>query len=93
MLNKFNADDIPRIEGNQLKVLIGNFDEVVRSIYSKDDDRDKAQTYQMLAGLYQTAERATNDDMLHLAYGLWKPSVIRSIRSDGDETAGIFGRT
>jgi aminopeptidase C len=63
MLVKFKASEIPRIEGNQLNTLISHFAEVVHSIYSKDDDKDRETTHAMLSELYQTSQSALYFDM------------------------------
>ena len=78
MVESFKRKEIPRIEGNQLSALIANFDEIVHSIYSPNEDGDRKRTFEALAELYRTAEAATDEDIQHLAIGYF-----------GDNTSSI----
>jgi hypothetical protein len=69
ILSSFRNNEIPRIAGNNLNELLGNFSRVVHSIYIDRDGSDKDEIHRMLSELYQTAERCRNYDMLMIGKG------------------------
>jgi len=82
MIESFRQKKIPRIQGNKLNELIGNFDEVVHSIYSPDEDEDREKSFEALAELYRTAEEATNEDIQHLAIGYFGDDTMHGSSAD-----------
>src|ERR1022692_3873768 len=52
MVASFKMKEIPRVEGNTLAILIQQFDRVVHSIYSPNEDADKMEVHAMLSELY-----------------------------------------
>lgn len=82
MVVSFKKQEIPRIDGNSLKVLIAEFTGIVHSIYSPDEDNDREKSYKLLAELYRTAEAATDEDIQHLAIGYFGDNTIHGSSAD-----------
>ena len=54
MVQSFKKGEAPTLDGNKLNVMIGNFDEIIRSIYSPNDDKEREKSFELLAELYSS---------------------------------------
>jgi hypothetical protein len=95
MLEKFRESKIPRIEGNQLDVLLRDFDRVLTPVYDRSKDDDREAVSGMLADLLRTANEAKYEDALLISSGHSQPTEDfkrdrRTLLEDLERTIGKY---